>query len=102
MTYNEIFGLDPKVSMHDLGIKHRPRPIEESQRVLHSDLIPRTETKVDKFIDAGFINEVKSNVDSGIVPIKKMNGQIRIYVDFRDLNNACPKDDFPLPISSNS
>lgn len=26
---------------------------------------------------------------------KKKNGQIHIYIDFRDLNKACPKDDFP-------
>ncbi|KAL0349744.1 UNVERIFIED_CONTAM: Transposon Tf2-12 polyprotein [Sesamum radiatum] len=36
---------------------------------------------------------------SNIVPIRKKNGQIRVCVDFRDLNNACPKDDFPLPIA---
>ena len=24
---------------------------------------------------------------------------MRIYVDFRDLNEACPKDEFPLPIT---
>ncbi|KAL0295946.1 UNVERIFIED_CONTAM: Retrovirus-related Pol polyprotein from transposon gypsy [Sesamum radiatum] len=35
---------------------------------------------------------------SSIVPIRKKKGQIRVCVDFRDLNNACPKDDFPLPI----
>ncbi|RVW52984.1 hypothetical protein CK203_072696 [Vitis vinifera] len=35
---------------------------------------------------------------ANIVPVKKKNGQIRVCVDFRDLNNACPKDDFPLPI----
>ncbi|KAH9287534.1 hypothetical protein KI387_031651, partial [Taxus chinensis] len=25
------------------------------------------------------------------------NGKIRICIDFRDINKACPKDDFPLP-----
>ncbi|RVW33698.1 Transposon Tf2-11 polyprotein [Vitis vinifera] len=30
--------------------------------------------------------------------VKKKNGHIHVYVDFRDLNNACPKDDFSLPI----
>ncbi|KAK4382998.1 Transposon Tf2-11 polyprotein [Sesamum angolense] len=35
---------------------------------------------------------------SSIVPVRKKNGQIRVCVDFRDLNNACPKDDFSLPI----
>ena len=32
-----------------------------------------------------------------MVPITKPSGDIRIYTNFRDLNKACPKDDFPLP-----
>ena len=35
---------------------------------------------------------------SSIVPVRKKNDQIRVCVDFRDLNNACRKDEFPLPI----
>ncbi|XP_070036802.1 uncharacterized protein [Nicotiana tomentosiformis] len=35
---------------------------------------------------------------SSIIPVRKTNGQIRVCVDFRDLNNACPKDEFSLPI----
>ena len=31
-----------------------------------------------------------------IVLVRKKNGQIRVCVDFRDLNRACPKDDFLL------
>ena len=34
---------------------------------------------------------------ANIVPVIKKNGQVRICIDFRDLNRACPKDDFPLP-----
>ena len=30
--------------------------------------------------------------------VKKKNGYILICVNFRDLNNVCPKDDFLLPI----
>ena len=32
-----------------------------------------------------------------MVLVKKKNGQIRCCVDFRNLNKACPKDEFPLP-----
>ena len=32
-----------------------------------------------------------------MVPMKKKNGQIRCYVDFSNLNKACPKDEFLLP-----
>jgi Reverse transcriptase (RNA-dependent DNA polymerase) len=56
------------------------------------------ETK--KLIDAGFIWEERTpEWVVNIVPVKKKNGQIRICVDFRDLNKACPKDDFPLLVT---
>ena len=29
--------------------------------------------------------------------VKKVNGKWRMYVDFTDLNKACPKDSYPLP-----
>ncbi|KAL0403639.1 UNVERIFIED_CONTAM: Transposon Tf2-11 polyprotein [Sesamum radiatum] len=98
-TYKEMPGLDPKVAIHHLGIRYGARPVKQSQRVLRPDLIPRIETEVNKLIDAGFIREFKYPTwISSNVPVKKKNGQIRICVDFRDLNKACPKDDFPLPI----
>ena len=57
------------------------------------------EIEFDKLIEAGFIREVKYLTwIENIVPIKKKNGHIRGCVDFRDLNNVCPKDDFSLPI----
>lgn len=31
------------------------------------------------------------------MPVKKKNGQIRVCIDFRNLNKACPKDDFLVP-----
>ena len=31
-----------------------------------------------------------------MVLVKKPNGKIQIFMDFRDLNKACAKDDFPL------
>ena len=57
------------------------------------------ETKIGKLIEVGFIREVKySTWIANIVPVKKKNGQIHVCVDFRDLNNASPKYDFPSPI----
>jgi len=32
-----------------------------------------------------------------VVPVPKKDGKVRMCVDFRDLNEACPKVDFPLP-----
>ena len=47
---------------------------------------------------AGFIKPIMHpRWLSNIVQVKKKNGQIRCCVDFRNLNKACPKDEFPLP-----
>ena len=34
---------------------------------------------------------------ANIVPVKKKDGRVRVCIDFRNLNKASPKDDFPLP-----
>ena len=34
---------------------------------------------------------------ANIVPVAKKDGRVRMCVDYRDLNKASPKDDFPLP-----
>ncbi|XP_058084631.1 uncharacterized protein LOC131232430 [Magnolia sinica] len=57
------------------------------------------------FISAG-LSEQEANREvkypkwiSNIVLVKKKSGQIRVCIDFRDLNEVCPKDDFLLPIT---
>lgn len=55
--------------------------------------------EVKKLIDSGFISEEQHpNWVANIVPIAKKNGKIQICINFRDLNKACPKDEFSLPI----
>ncbi|KAH0685749.1 hypothetical protein KY285_019065 [Solanum tuberosum] len=73
-SYKEMPRLDPKVAIHHLAVKSGARPIKQAQRRFTPELVPVIETEVNKLIEAGFIREVK------------------------DLNNACPKDEFPLPI----
>ena len=34
---------------------------------------------------------------ANIVPVPKKDGKVRMCVDYRDLNRASPKDNFPLP-----
>ena len=51
-----------------------------------------------KLLAAGFIRPIEHpKWLPNLVPVKKKNGQMRCYVDFRNLNKACPKDEFPLP-----
>ena len=52
-----------------------------------------------KLLEAGFIREV-SHPEwlANVVLVKKANGKYRMCVDYTDLNKACPKDSYPLPI----
>ena len=48
--------------------------------------------------EAGFIREVYyPDWLAKVVMVKKSNWKWRMYVDFMDLNKACPKDSYPLP-----
>lgn len=54
--------------------------------------------EVEKQLKAGFL--VVTEYPEWLanrVPVPKKDGRVRMCVDFRDLNKASPKDDFPLP-----
>jgi len=36
---------------------------------------------------------------ANIVPVVKKNGTLRVCIDFRDLNQATPKDEYPMPVA---
>ncbi|KAL0539564.1 hypothetical protein IC582_023780 [Cucumis melo] len=98
-SYKKMPGLDPKVVVHRLVIKPEHRPVKQAQRRFRPELISQIEKEVNKLIEAGFIREVKYPTwIANILLVRKKNGQLRVCIDFRDLNNACPKYDFPLPI----
>ena len=54
--------------------------------------------EVNKLLAANFIREVHyPEWLANVVMVKKANGKWRMCVDFTDLNQAYPKDSFPLP-----
>jgi hypothetical protein len=56
--------------------------------------------EIEKLLEIGFIYHVPySEWVSPIVIVPKKNSKIRIYQDFRKLNNATKKDYFPLPFT---
>lgn len=44
--------------------------------------------------------EVNNLIDSRFILVIKKNVKIRICIDFWDLNKACPKNNFSLPIAN--
>jgi len=99
-NYEDITGLDPQVALHRLNVKPDVKPVKQQQRQFRPDIWGAIEVEVHKLIACGFIRE-EQHPDwvANIVPVLKKNGKIRVCIDYCDLNAACPKDEFPLPIT---
>ena len=98
-SYDQMPGLSSKVALHHLSVSDDIKPIQQSKRKHNSALENQISAEIEKLEEVNFIREVQYPTWlANIVPVKKKNGQIRICVDFRDVNKACPKDAFPLPI----
>jgi len=99
-NYEDMPDPDPQIAMHHLNIKPDVKPVKQQQRWFRLDIMEAIEAEVHKLIACGFIwEEQHPDLVANIVPVLKKNGNIRVCIDYRDLNIACPKDEFPLPIT---
>ncbi|RVX01390.1 Transposon Ty3-G Gag-Pol polyprotein [Vitis vinifera] len=72
-SYEDTPGLDPSIIQHLKG-------------------------EIQKQPSVGFLLVVKYlEWLANVIPVPKKDGKVRVCFDFRDLNKANPKDDFPLP-----
>ena len=84
--------------VHFLNVDPGTKLIIQLARVFLTEVEAQITQEVKKLLAKGFIKPIQHRKWlSNIVPMKKKNGQIRCCVDFRNLDKACPKDEFPLP-----
>jgi hypothetical protein len=66
---------------------------------MKADILVEVKKEVAKMLEAGFSRTCRyAEWISSVVPVQKKNGRWRLCVDFRDLNRATPKDEYPMPI----
>ena len=65
---------------------------------MKSETSLKIKEEVKKQFDAGFLAVARyPEWVANIVSVPKKDGKVRMCVDYRDLNQASPKDNFPLP-----
>lgn len=66
--------------------------------VKHKPRTNQIRDEVKKLFEAGFLEVIKyPDWVANIVPVPKKGRKIRMCVDYQDLNEASPKDEFKLP-----
>jgi hypothetical protein len=93
-------GLSRELVEHQLLIKASFRLYKQGAQNFKPEIIGRVE-EVDQLLQARFIQPCRyADWVSNIVPVEKKNtGKIRICVDFRNLNQATPKDECPMSVA---
>ena len=91
-------GINPSIMSHCLNIDPNRKPVRQKRRAMDVECYQALKEEVDKLISNDFIKDsIYPSWLANPVLVKKPNGKWRTYVDFTDLNKACPKDSFPLP-----
>jgi hypothetical protein len=95
---SDLTGVHRSVIEHALNTDPKVKPKLQRQRPMSDDRVKSAEAEVQKLLDARIIREVQYPVwVDNVVMVVKKNGNMRMCIDFTELNKACPKDPYPLP-----
>ena len=90
--------IDSSIFVHDIKTYPMEKPVRQKIRQVHPRKVVAIKAKVEKLLKVGFIYPLPlTKWVSNIVLVAKKKGTIMVCIDFRDLNKACPKDNFPTP-----
>ena len=97
-THSDMIGISPVHASHKLNLVSSARPVRQRVRRSHPHRHQVIQAEVDNLLKVGFIKGVKYlEWLANMVVVPKKGGKWRVCVDYTDLNEAYPKDSFPLP-----
>jgi hypothetical protein len=89
---------DTSIIQHRIPIKEDQKPFRQKLRRINPKFLPLIEKEIKKMYDAKIIVPLRfSKWVSNLVPTCKKTGEIRLCIDFQNLNTVSLKDNYPLP-----
>jgi hypothetical protein len=97
-SYEEMPGINPNIVEHEIIMYPNAKPVRQKLHPVNPRKATAIKAEVEKLLKAGFIYPIHlTEWVSNPVPVDKKQGTVRVCTDFRDLNKACPKDNYPTP-----
>ena len=97
-THSDMAGINPVHASHKLNVIPSARLVRQKVCRFHPDRDQVIQMEVDNLLEARFIKDIKyPKWLANVVVVPKKGGKWRVCVDYTNLNEACPKDSFPLP-----
>jgi hypothetical protein len=97
-SYEELRTYDTTVIENKITLKLGVKPFRQKLRQIIPILLPVVEREVKNLLNEKIIVPLRySDRVENLVPVRKKSGEIRLCVDFRNLNKSSLKDNYPLP-----
>ncbi|XP_070020030.1 uncharacterized protein [Nicotiana sylvestris] len=97
-SYDDMSGLSVDLVVHKLPTYPNCPPFQQKQRKFKTDITNKIKEEVTKQLKARVIRVVRYTTWlANVVPVPKKDEKTWVCMDYRDLNKASPKDNFPLP-----
>ncbi|RDX91944.1 Retrovirus-related Pol polyprotein from transposon gypsy, partial [Mucuna pruriens] len=91
-------GLDRKIMEHKLPLLTDSAPVQQQLRRMRPKVALKIKEEVEKQWNAWFLTVANyPQWVANIVLVPKKDRKVRMCIDYKDLNKASPKDNFPLP-----
>jgi hypothetical protein len=96
--YEYLRTYEKTIIEHKNPLKEDTKPFRKKLKQINPMLLLIMEKEVKKMLDAQIIIPlIYSKQVANLVSVRKKNGEIRVCVDFRNLNRSSNKDNYALP-----
>ena len=96
-SYEDMLGIDIDIVQYCIPTDPTMKPVKQKLRRMKLEWTLKIKEEVEKQYNAGFLRVVNYlEWLANMVLVPKKDRKVKMCVDFRDLNKACPKDDFSL------
>ncbi|RDX66999.1 hypothetical protein CR513_54181, partial [Mucuna pruriens] len=97
-SYKDMPGLDNEIVEHRIPMEPNCPPVKQKLRRMNPKTSLKIKEEMKKQLEAEFLTIAKyPQWVANIVPVPKKDRKVKMFVGYRDLNKASPKDKFALP-----